>query len=58
MTDPLSVPLVIVAPLILVAVATPRTGVTRVGLVANTRAPDPVSSLITPASCAEVVEAN
>lgn len=57
-TDPLSVPLVIVAPLILVAVATPRTGVTRVGLVANTRAPDPVSSLITPASCAEVVEAN
>lgn len=48
----------IVAPFILVAVAAPSTGVTRVGLVANTRDPDPVSSLITPASCAEVVEAN
>lgn len=36
----------------------PRTGVVSVGLVANTRAPDPVSSLITPLSCREVVEAN
>ena len=33
----------IVVPLILVAVATPRTGVTRVGLVANTKSPVPVS---------------
>ena len=44
--------------LMLVALATPRVGVTRVGLVANTRAPLPVSSLITPASSAEVVAAN
>ena len=58
MTDPFRVPLVIVAPFILVAVATPRTGVTRVGLVANTRAPDPVSSDIVFFSCREVVEAN
>ena len=35
----------------------PRAGVTRVGDVANTSAPDPVSSLITPASSAEVVAA-
>jgi hypothetical protein len=35
----------IVVPLIDVAVATPRTGVTRVGLVANTFAPVPVSSV-------------
>ena len=36
----------------------PRAGVTRVGLLANTRAPLPVSSLITPASCADVVAEN
>lgn len=36
----------------------PRAGVTRVGLLANTSAPVPVSSLITVASCAEVVDAN
>jgi len=42
----------------LVAVAAPRTGVTRVGVLANTRAPVPVSSEITPASSAEVVAAN
>jgi len=35
----------IVVPLMLVAVATPSTGVTRVGLVANTFAPVPVSSV-------------
>jgi len=35
----------------------PMFGVTRVGLVANTRAPEPVSSEITPASSAEVVAA-
>ena len=35
----------------------PRIGVTRVGLDANTSAPLPVSSLITPASSAEVVAA-
>ncbi len=57
-TLPLSVPLVIVAPFILVAVATPSTGVTRVGLVANTRDPLPVSSLITHFNSSEVVEAN
>ena len=48
----------IVAPFILVAVATPRTGVTRVGLVANTSDPDPVSSLITPFNSSDVVAAN
>ena len=48
----------IVAPFILVAVAAPSTGVTRVGLVANTRDPDPVSSLITPFSSSDVVAAN
>ena len=40
-----------------VAVAAPRVGVTRVGLDANTSAPLPVLSLITPASSAEVVAA-
>jgi hypothetical protein len=32
--------------------------VVNVGSVQNTRTPLPVSSLITPASCAEVVDAN
>ena len=41
-----------------VPVATPIFGVVSVGLVANTRAPEPVSSEITPANCAEVVAAN
>ena len=41
-----------------VPVATPIDGVVSVGLVANTRAPEPVSSEITPASCADVVAAN
>lgn len=36
----------------------PNVGVTNVGDVANTKAPDPVSSLITPANCDEVVAAN
>jgi hypothetical protein len=36
----------------------PRIGVTNVGLVANTNAPEPVSSLIKVLSCAEVVDAN
>ena len=44
--------------LMLVAEATPKDGVVSVGEVLNTNAPDPVSSLITPASCAEVVAAN
>jgi hypothetical protein len=35
----------IVVPLMLVAVATPSTGVTRVGLVASTKEPVPVSSV-------------
>jgi hypothetical protein len=48
---------VIVTLLILVAEATPNVGVTKVGLVPNTNAPEPVSSLITPASSAEVVAA-
>lgn len=52
------VPLVIVAPFILVAEATPRDGVTRVGEVANTRDPEPVSSLITHFNSSEVVAAN
>src|SRR3989344_1014165 len=43
---------------ILVAVATPKTGVTKVGVSAKTKAPDPVSSEITPSSSAEVVAAN
>ena len=51
-------PLIIDAPFILVAVATPRAGVTRVGEVANTRDPEPVSSLITHFNCSEVVAAN
>lgn len=55
---PLRVQLVIVAPLILVAVATPSDGVTRVGEVANTRDQDPVSSLITHFNCSDVVAAN
>lgn len=49
---------VIVTLLILVAVAAPIVGVVKVGLVPNTNAPEPVSSEITPASCAEVVVAN
>lgn len=48
----------IVVPLMLVAKATPSVGVTRVGLVANTRAPVPVSSEITPLSSEDVVDAN
>jgi hypothetical protein len=44
--------------LIEVAVAAPRIGVTRVGLVANTREPEPVPSLITPANSVELVVAN
>lgn len=44
--------------LMLVAVATPSTGVTSVGVLANTAEPVPVSLESTPASCAEVVEAN
>ena len=44
--------------LTLVALATPSVGVTSVGLVANTNAPLPVSSLITPASSLLVVAAN
>ena len=36
----------------------PRTGVTSVGLVANTSAPEPVSSEITPANSEDVVAAN
>ncbi len=39
-------------------VGVPRIGVTKVGDVAKTAAPLPVSSLNTPASCAEVVAAN
>jgi hypothetical protein len=39
----------------LVAVAAPSTGVTRVGVLANTKAPVPVSSEITPASSEEDV---
>ena len=36
----------------------PNAGVTRVGLLAKTNAPEPVSSDITPANCEEVVAAN
>ena len=36
----------------------PRIGVTKVGVLANTNAPVPVSSEITPASSADVVAAN
>ena len=54
-----NVPVVVVTinPLMEVAVATPRTGVTSVGLVAKTARPEPVSSDRTPANWAEVVEA-
>ncbi len=45
---------IVLAPLTIVEIA----GVVRVGDVPNTSAPDPVSSLITPASCADVVAAN
>lgn len=48
----------IVVPFTLVAVAAPMLGVVNEGEVANTNAPEPVSSLITPASSAEVVAAN
>lgn len=48
----------IVAPFILVAVATQRAGVTRVGEVENTTDPLPVSSLITHLNSSEVVAAN
>jgi len=41
-----------------VPVATPMAGVTSVGVLANTKAPVPVSSEITPRSSAEVVAAN
>lgn len=54
-------PVVIGKPVAFVSVpdvGVPRTGVTNVGLVANTSAPLPVSSLMTPASCADVVAAN
>ena len=40
----------------LVALATPKVGVTKVGLVAKTKVPDPVSSEIFPANSAEVVD--
>jgi hypothetical protein len=40
----------------LVAVATPRTGVTRVGDVAKTFTPVPVSSLKEDNNCADVIE--
>jgi hypothetical protein len=43
--------------LIVVADATPSTGVVSVGLEANTNAPEPVSSDITPANSADVVAA-
>lgn len=46
------------APFMLFAVATPSDGVTRVGEVANTRDPEPVSSLITHFNSSEVVDAN
>lgn len=49
---------VIATLLTLVAVATPIVGVVRVGEVPKTSTPDPVSLLITPASCALVVDAN
>ena len=49
---------VIVTLLIEVAVATPNAGVTKVGDSAKTNAPVPVSSEITPANSAEVVEDN
>jgi hypothetical protein len=42
----------------LVAVAAPSTGVTSVGVLANTKAPVPVSSEITPASSEDDVAAS
>jgi hypothetical protein len=39
-------------------VGVPKFGVTKVGLVANTAAPDPVSSLTAVANCAEVIGPN
>ena len=44
---------VIVNLLIEVAVATPKTGVTKVGVVANTKTPEPVSSETAPEIAAE-----
>ena len=43
---------------ILVAVAIPNDGVTNTGLVANTLAPEPVSSVSAVANCADVKEPN
>ena len=43
---------------ILVALAAPNTGVTRVGLVANTFTPEPVTSVRAVANCADVKEPN
>ena len=54
-------PVAMGSPVALVSVAdvgVPRMGETRVGEVLNTANPVPVSSLSTPASCAEVVAAN
>ena len=54
-------PVVSGSPVALVSTAAdgvPRAGVVSVGEVPNTRAPDPVSSDITPANCEEVVAAN
>jgi hypothetical protein len=52
-----NVPVVVdtVKPFILVAVAAPKVGVTRVGLVPNTKAPEPVSSETAVANCADVI---
>ena len=44
--------------LILVAVAIPNDGVTNTGLVANTAAPEPVSSVSAVANCDELKEPN
>ena len=55
---PIGAGAVIATLLMLVAVATPSTGVTSVGVVANTMTPVPVSSEITPFSCNDVVAAN
>ena len=48
----------IAVPLIVVAVAAPSTGVMSVGVFTRQTAPVPDSSEITPANCAEVVDAN
>lgn len=49
----------VVAPIVALLIVPPEiAGVVSAGLVPNTRLPDPVSSLITPASCADVVAAN